>query len=228
LRFRGALPFRAGFRRVTAGLVVAATSGLVVAATSGLVVAATPTATADVKFTSTWAAPDAGSISFKGQRVAALVISDDQSLRVSAEEALSRELTARGMTGRAAYRMIPAEELKNVERAKGWFERGKVTGVVALRPVSEEKVKRYTPDLWTSPYYSSFWGYYPYGWGATYTVGSVSVDTVIVVETLVYQVSTGKLIWAGVSESTNPKTLQTLIAEIVKEAAKKIERQFKE
>ena len=67
-------------------------------------------------------------VTFKGQKVAALVISDDMSLRQSAEEALSRELTARGINGVGAYRIIPNEELKDVERAKTWFERGKVTG----------------------------------------------------------------------------------------------------
>ena len=180
-----------------------------------------------VKFTSTWAAPGAKSITFKGQKVAALLISDDLSLRMSAEEALSRELTARGITGAAAYRIIPDAELRDVERAKAWFTKGSVAGVVALRPVSQDKVKRYTPDLWMSPYYSNFWGSYPYGWGANYSPGTVTVDTVIVVEVLIYQVSTGDLIWAGVSEATNPKTLQKLITDIVKEAAKKIEKQFK-
>ena len=33
--------------------------------------------------------------------------------------------------------------------------------------------------------------------------------------------------WAGVSETTNPKSLQKLVADIVKEAAKKIEKQFR-
>lgn len=182
---------------------------------------------AAVKFTSTWAAPGARTISFKGQKVAALVISEDMSLRVSAEEALGRELTTRGITGTPAYRIIPNSELKDVEKAKAWFTKGSVAGVVALRPVSHDKVKRYTEMLWTSPYYSNFWGYYPYGWGATYTVGSVTTDTVVVVELLVYQVSTGDLVWAGVSESTNPKTLQKLIGDIVKEAAKKIEKQYR-
>ena len=59
---------------------------LVVVAPAALVVGALVAATADVKFTSTWAAPDAASISFKGQRVAALVISDGQSLRVLRDE----------------------------------------------------------------------------------------------------------------------------------------------
>jgi hypothetical protein len=182
---------------------------------------------AAVKFTSTWAAPDAASVSFKGQKVVALIISDDLSLRMSGEEALGRELSARGMQGAPAYRLIPREELKDPERAKGWFERESVAGVVMLRPVSQSTVKRYGPDIWASPTYSTLWGYYPYGWTTVYVIGSSRSDTVIVVESLIYKVSTGKLVWGGVSETTNPKSLQTLIADIVKEAAEKIQKQFR-
>jgi hypothetical protein len=32
--------------------------------------------------------------------------------------------------------------------------------------------------------------------------------------------------WGGVSEAVNPKTLQTLVADIVKEAAEKIDKRF--
>jgi len=197
-----------------------ACSMLAVVLTAGVSLAA-------VKFTSTWAAPDAASVSFKGQKVVALVMSDDMSLRMSAEEALTRELSARGMQGVAAYRVIPREELKDPEKAKGWFEREAITGMVALRPVSQEKVKRYGPDIWTGPSYATLWGFYPYGWTTVYVAGSNRTDTIIVVESLIYQVSTGKLLWAGVSEATNPKSLQALVADIVKEAAEKIRKQFR-
>jgi hypothetical protein len=182
---------------------------------------------ADAKFTSTWGAPEARDLNFKGKKVAALVISEDLSLRMSGEEALARELTARGIEGTAAYKQIPAPELKNPDAAKRWFERDGVAGVVALKPVSQDKVKRYTPDVWASPYYSTLWGFYPYSWSTVYVVGGAATDTVIVVESLIYDVPTGKLMWAGVSESTNPKSLQKLVADIVKEAAKKIEKQFR-
>ena len=78
-----------------------------------------------VKFTSNFSAPDARTVSFKGQKVAALVMSDSFNLRMSAEEALARELTARGMMGIAAYKAIPKEELQDVERAKAWFDSAK-------------------------------------------------------------------------------------------------------
>jgi hypothetical protein len=123
--------------------------------------------------------------------------------------------------------VIPREELKDTDRAKAWFEREAVAGVVALRPVSKNKVERYGPDVWSTPYYSTLWGFYPYGWTTVYVVGPVPTDTVIVVESLIYKVSTGKLVWAGAAETTNPKSLQGLVADIVKEAAKKIEKRFR-
>ena len=188
---------------------------------------ATATVHGAVRFTSTYAAPDARSVSFKGQKVAALVMSDSFNLRMSAEEALARELTAKGMTGIAAYKAIPKEELQDVERAKAWFERVSVAGVVVLRPVSREKVTRPTVEVWTSASYSTLWGYYPYGWAGTSSVVATTEDTYIVVEALIYQVSTGGLVWGGMSEATNPKNVQKLVGDIVKEAANKIRRQFR-
>ena len=184
-------------------------------------------ASSAVKFVSTWASPDARAVSFKGKKVGALVISDDLSLRMSAEEALGRELTTRGMQGVAAYRMIPAEELKRVEQAKAWLQRDEIAGVVTLRPVSVTEEQRPNVAVWASPSYSTLWGYYPYSWGAVYTVGPPRKDTIIVVELLIFDVASGKLLWGGISEAVNPRTLQTLVADIVKEAGEKIERQFR-
>ena len=184
-------------------------------------------ASGEVKFTSTWAAPDAASVNFKGKKVAALVISDDLSLRMSAEEALVRELAARGIQGVAAYRVIPGPEVKVPDRAKEWFARDGIEGVVTLRPVSQTKEQRPPVEVWASPYYSTLWGYYPYSWGAVYVIGSNRSDTVIVVESLVFSVATGKLVWGGISEAVNPKTLQALVADIVKEASNKIEKRFR-
>jgi hypothetical protein len=191
------------------------------------VVVTATAATGAVKFTSTWVSPDARTMSFKGKKVAALVVSDDLSLRMSAEEALGRELSSRGMQGVPAYRMIPAEELKSVDSAKAWFQRDAISGVVTLRPVSLTKEERPNVAVWTSPYYSTLWGYYPYSWGAVYSIGPRGTDTIVVVESLIFDVSTGNLVWGGISESVNPSTLQSLVAEIVKEAAEKIEKRFR-
>src|SRR5688572_20909216 len=178
-------------------------------------VAAVVTLSAAVKFISTFKSLDAGSVSFAGKKVAALVISNDTSLRVAGEESLVRELNARGMQAVATYRIAPKEELQRAETARPWFERANVDGVVAVRPVSADTRQTYTPSTWTSPSYGTFWGYYGYGWGAVYVPGSVQRETVVVVETTIYSVPRNQLLWAAVSETKNPRDLPAFVEELV-------------
>src|SRR4029453_13685281 len=100
-----------------------------------------------------------------------------------------------------------------------------VEGVVAIRPVSNDKRTTYNAGLWVNPYYSTFWGYYGYGWGAVYIPGSVARDTIVVVETTIYSVSRNQLLWAAVSETKNPETLQRFVEDLVKEAVKELHKQ---
>jgi hypothetical protein len=178
---------------------------------------------AAVKFTSTWKAPGPP-ISFFGQKVAVLLMADDLPLRMSTEEALVREITPRGPQAVAAYTLIPPPELRDVERAKGWFERAGVQGVIVLRPLGIGKEVVEQPVAWTSPYYGSFWGYYGYGWSTLYTV-DYREDTVVAVETLVFSVAKDSMLWAGRSESRNPKDLQALVKDLVKESVKEMQKQ---
>jgi hypothetical protein len=193
-------------------------------ATLATTVVAVTLLSAAPKFTSVWRSSDAGSVSFAGKKVAALVISQDDSLRVSGEEALVRELTARGLQSVATYRIAPKEELQSGDRAKVWFEKASVEGVVAMRPVSREKRTTYNPGTWTNPYYSTLWGYYGYGWGSVYIPGSVDRNTVVVVETTIYSVPRNQLLWAAVSETKNPKDLQQFVEDLVKEAVKELHK----
>ena len=118
--------------------------------TLALAVAAVAALSAAITFTSTFKSLDAGAVSFAGKKVAALVISNDDSLRVAGEESLVRELNARGMQAVATYRIAPKEELRSAETARPWFEKGHVEGVVAVRPVSADTRQTYTPAIWVS------------------------------------------------------------------------------
>ena len=179
------------------------------------------------EFKSVWRSPDAAQVSFAGKKVAALVITQDDSLRMSGEESLVRELTARGMQAVATYRMAPKEELQSAERARVWFERANVDGVIALRPVSSEKRIAYNDSLWMSPSYNTFWGYYGYGYSSVVVIGGGSRDTVVTVEMLIFSVPRNQLLWAAVSETRNPKTLQKCVEDLVKESVKQIQTQGK-
>ena len=73
--------------------------------------------------------------------------------------------------------------------------------------------------------YSTLWGYYGYGWGSVYIAGSVERNTVIVVETTIYSVPRNQLLWAAVSETKDPKTLQRFVEDLVKESVKELQKQ---
>src|SRR5262245_65401612 len=92
---------------------------------AGLVVFTAVSVIAAPKFLSVWKSPDVSRLNFAGKKVAALVITDEQPLQMSGEEALVRELNDRGVSGLATYRIVPREELKSAERAKGFFERAR-------------------------------------------------------------------------------------------------------
>jgi hypothetical protein len=201
-------------RYIDATLIAASLVGV------GIVAAAGP------MFTSTWKSPSAEGASFTGRKVAALIISGDENLRVSGEEQLARELTALGMQGTPAYRMIPREELTNADRARPWFERAGIEGVVSLRPVSMDTRRTYTPVVWSQPNYSTLWGYYGYGWTTVITPGGgMREDTTLVVETLVHSVPKNTLLWAGVSTTTNPKGAQKFITELVAATVKEMKEE---
>jgi len=180
---------------------------------------------AKTAFSSVWKAPNASSVTFAGKKVAALVIDNDQSLRMSGEEALGRELNALGLQGVAAYRLAPKEELQSAERARPWFERAQVTGVVAFRAINDDRRRTYQPATWTTSYYQSFWGYYGSAWSLVHEPGYTRDERFVSLETLIFDVPGNALVWAGMSTTDNPKSGQAVVADVVKQAVKEMQEQ---
>jgi hypothetical protein len=76
-----------------------------------------------------------------------------------------------------------------------------------------------------SPSYNTFWGYYGYSYSTVVVIGGAARDTVVTVESLIFSVPRNQLLWAGVSETRNPKTLQKFIGDLVKQSVKELEKQ---
>jgi hypothetical protein len=188
-----------------------------------LVALAALAAVTDIDFISTWRAPGAEPLNFGGRKVAAVFIIDDDNLRVSAEEALAREISARGPVGVAAYRIIPKELLKDKDQAKAWFERAQIAGLVALRLVHTDTNQVYSSAVWVSGYYNYAWDFWGQSWGAVYPLGQAREEKTFTVETLLYDLSKGTPIWAGVSRTTDPKDVQSYVKELAKDVAKKLQ-----
>jgi len=191
-------------------------------------------ACASTTFNSTWKAPDAGPQNMQGKKVVAFVMTPDESVRYGAEDVLAQELTKRGVVGVAGYSVVPKELTKDKEKAKEFLEKAGVKGAVAMRVVGKDKelsgsAGGYSPvgiGYWGSPVYTSFYGggFYGYGWGGVYMPGYLKTDTIVSVETLVYNLETDKLVWAARSETTNPEKVGPFIRELTAKAAAQMKK----
>ena len=185
-----------------------------------------PIHAASTKFQSTWMSPDAASVDLRGQKVVALVIRKDDVSRQDAEHTLAKELTARGMQGIAAYTIVPASELRNREAAKARMEKAGIAAVVVMKEIGQAtKFTESAATFYSTATYNTFWGYYDSSWSYMYEPSYLSMDRVITVETLVYDLRRDKLVWAGMSDNTNPKMVMTLIKDLVAETAKEMKKQ---
>lgn len=176
------------------------------------------------KLRTTWAAPGV-TLDFAGKKVVAIALSNDMNVKMSAEEALAREITTRGPVGVAAYRAIPKEELADKDRAQQWFARTGVAGAVLLRVVNVDTTKEYSSVMFGAAYYQTFSGFYEYGTATIVPIGQGRDKTTYAIETLLYDVANGgKLLWAGMSETTDPKNIQTFINGLAKTVGADLEK----
>jgi hypothetical protein len=182
--------------------------------------------TASTRFTNTWKAPDAAPLSVKsGDLVVAMVISKVETTRRSGEDALAAELQKRGLRPIPSFTLIPLDEVNDREKALAAVRESGAAAVFAMRPVAVNKEQTYVPPTYSGPGPYGGWGpYYGYGWGAAYSPGYVVTDTVVRVETLVFDLRQDKLLWVGQSETTNPERLDLFMADLVRAAGAEMTR----
>lgn len=175
------------------------------------------------RFTSTWAAPDAQPVSAAGQRVAVVFMTSREEPRREGERALARAITRRGAVAIPSYTILP--QAGDTEQARQDLRRAGADYVLAMRVIGSQTDVNYTPGYWIgSPFYSTLWGFWDNGWGAVYQPGYLETETDVQVETLVYDVARNQLIWAGVSDTIDPSSLDHMLVDVAEQAAKEMEK----
>ena len=164
-------------------------------------------------FVSSWKAPDAEPLGFRGSKVAAAVMMDNPSSRRAAEDKLASEITQRGAQGVALYTLIDDANVGDDAKLRSAFEEAQIKGVVVMRPMGSDKEVVSAPS-YSGPMYGGYYGgYNSYGWGSAYG-GQVYTNTIVSVETLVFSLDQNKLVWGGQSKTTNPDDVDDLVHDL--------------
>jgi hypothetical protein len=161
---------------------------------------------------SVWKKPGIGSLAFN--RVAVLVPSQDESVRRQIEDRVSADLPA--VQAQPGYRTLPGPLSTNREALRQTLAQAGFDGAIVIRIASVDKEATYVPGGMT---------YYAFGAWPLYDPGFVSVDTYVRVQTSIYSVPDGDLLFSVTSRTANPPDLGDLIDETVTAVREQLQKQ---
>jgi len=166
-----------------------------------------------------WSDPD-----FKGpvlKKILVIGIIKDDIKRRSFEQEFASLITTADRSGVASYTVLPdLESVDKKEEVLTAVEKTDADGVlvVTLQGVSKEK-RNIPPSIGYVPtigFGYGMFGYYGASHSAVYRPGYTVTDTVVRLDTKLFSAATEKMIWAGKTESFNPKSAQIITNELAK------------
>jgi len=187
-------------------------------ATASLVAFGLGACGSSTQFTDIWKAPDISTI--HGQKVLAVVITPNETMRRVGEEELVRNMP--NVQAVASYTILDKDQVRDIEAAKAKVKDMGFDLAVTMRPVGTEEKTTYVPGSYVSApygaYYGSYWGYSAYAWPAVYEPGYMETTKYVHVETNIYSITDDKLLWSGRSNTADPGSAESLVRDTAQEA----------
>lgn len=168
--------------------------------------------------TGSWKAPDANLRSYEKFFIAALTANSP--VRQTVEDELASSLSDLGFNTMKSIDVFPPDfQNQELRQSEAVLRRIAETGsdaVVTIALIDQTSEERYVPGSGIYPvtrfgYYGHFLTYYGNWIGSLYNPGYYTTDKVYYIETNVYDVQSGRLVWSAQSESYNPSGLQDFL-----------------
>lgn len=162
-----------------------------------------------------WTAPDVqGPLDY--QKILVVFMDSQEATRRAAEDALVERIG--GDRAVASHTMFTADEVQdaqdNQQEVRSRLQAESFDAAITLRMVDQREELNYSPGMTYPAPYAGFYGYYGWGWGMVYEPGYLSTDTIVSVETNVYDLGDNELVWSGVSDTYNPDQIRDTVNEI--------------
>lgn len=178
-------------------------------------------ACATTRIVESWTAPELRASDLSFHHVAAIAAMPDETVQRVAEDALAATATDTRVT--PGYRLLSREDRADPERLYAVLQRNGIDGVITVRMIGTEERHTWVPG--TVVYPGGYYGYWDSVGVGVYEPGYVLTDRFVKVETTLYDVANGRLLWGAVSETMNPSNVKGLIADIVRAAREDLAKQ---
>ncbi len=176
-----------------------------VAVSAALALTALAACAPTVKMLSSWKAPTFQEGSVK--KVLVLGIAPDSALRRQFEDVFAAEFRARKVDSVPGYPWFPEPRTVAKDAAAEKVKAEHVSHVVVTRIVDKKSVQEYHPPVVMTAgvgypgYYGSWGSYWSVGYSTAVSPGYISNKDVVCLETNVYEVATGAMVWTGMTET---------------------------
>lgn len=159
---------------------------------------------ASSQLTSSWVDPTAPDQTFK--KVVVVGVTPRAPARRMYEDGFVADLQARGLDAVPSYTVAGDGQLDKAAAEAKLQEIG-AEAVIVTRLVDQETVQNYYPPTYSSvaapsAYYGGWYGYYSMGYTYMSSPGYTVENKVFRLETNLYHLKTGKLLWSGLTETT--------------------------
>jgi len=157
-----------------------------------------------------WRDPSAPPLHFR--KAIAVFVTKDEALRRTLEDKMADELP----NTVPSYRVLRSSDIADTAGIVRRLRKEGFDGAIIMRVVTVDTRVTYSPGAyWYGPPYYSFSNYWGTAWGYPYDPGYVYANQIVTIETQIYSLTNEKLIWAGRSETTDPRTAGKLAHSVV-------------
>lgn len=159
---------------------------------------------ASTRVTTAWRAPQRAPVAFT--KVLALVPGDDQALRRTAESEICRRIAP--TVCKPSFALFPAATPPDAAQARAAVRADGFDGAIVFRVVDQRQQTTVAPPTYAP---ASFWGFYGSAAGVRPNPAHVRTDTLVRVETSVYDLAADELVWVGTTQTVNPSDVPSLV-----------------
>lgn len=167
-----------------------------------------------------WTAPGLEPADLQFEHVVAVAVVPSETQQRVAEDALVARTSRVKVT--PAYQLLSPADRGSVERARAVLTGLGIDGAIVVQLIGVDREQTYVPGTMVP---GGFYGLYGSSWAGVYRPGYVIDDTLVRIETSLYDVAEGRLLWTAVSETMNPSTVDGLIEEVVVAARQELAEQ---
>ncbi|WP_299255643.1 hypothetical protein [uncultured Cytophaga sp.] len=156
---------------------------------------------------SSWKAPGATYTKEQFKKVMVVALLKDETTRRIAED----KLASKDTTFRQSYEVFGVEQ-KDMDEpgVKNFLAQNGYDGIVTMNLIDDQKTTTYVPGTYQGGYY----GWYGMYYGGYYSPGYYTENQNYVIETNVFSVSQNKVLWSGITTTTNPIYIEKTIDEV--------------